>query len=98
MHPRFAHLGSPGHLAAAPSRRLKCSDCHHRPWEQSETFGERVKWTERLYHQVRQEYLHGCPGHELASRYGRSARTVFRWTFEKSHGGTASQAASGLRH
>ena len=31
--------------------RLKCSDCHHRPWEQSETFGERVKWTERLYHQ-----------------------------------------------
>ena len=56
--------------------RLKCSDCHHRPWEQSETFGERVKWTERLYHQVRQEYLHGCPGHELASRYGLSARTV----------------------
>ena len=67
--------------------RLKCSDCHHRPWEQSETFGERVKWTERLYHQVRQEYLHGCPCHELASRYGLSARTVFRWTFEKSHGG-----------
>ena len=67
--------------------RLKCSDCHHRPWEQSETFGERVKWTERLYHQVRQEYLHGCPCHELASRYGLSARTVLRWTFEKSHGG-----------
>jgi transposase len=67
--------------------RLKCSDCHHRPWEQSETFGERVKWTERLYHQVRQEYLHGCPCHELASRYGLSARTVFRWTFAKSHGG-----------
>ena len=67
--------------------RLKCLDCHHRPWEQSETFGERVQWTERLYHQVRQEYLHGCPCHELASRYGLSARTVFRWTFEKSHGG-----------
>jgi transposase len=67
--------------------RLKGSDCHHRPWEQSETFGERVKWTERLYHQVRQEYLHGCPCHELASRYGLSARTVFRWTFAKSHGG-----------
>jgi transposase len=78
--------------------RLKCSDCHHRPWEHSETFGERVKWTERLYHQVRQEYLHGCPCHELASRYGLSARTVFRWTFEKSHGGTASQAGSGLGH
>jgi transposase len=30
--------------------RLKCSDGHHRPWEQSETFGERVKWTERLDH------------------------------------------------
>src|SRR2546425_2485344 len=29
--------------------RLKGSDCHHRPWAQSETFGERVKWTERLY-------------------------------------------------
>src|SRR5262252_2382530 len=68
-------------------RRLQCSDCHHRPWEHSETFGERVQWTERLYHQVRQEYLHGCPCHELARRYGLSARTVFRWTFEKSHGG-----------
>ena len=67
--------------------RLKCSDCHHRPWEQSETLGERVQWTERLSHQVRQEYLHGCPCHELASRYGLSARTVFRWTFEKSQGG-----------
>jgi transposase len=68
-------------------RRFQCADCHHRPWEQSETFGERVQWTERLYHQVRQEYLHGCPCHELASRYGLSARTVFRWTFEKSQGG-----------
>jgi len=67
--------------------RFQCSDCHHRPWEQSETCGERVKWTERLYYQVRQEYLHGCPCHELASRYGLSARTVFRWAFEKSHGG-----------
>jgi transposase len=68
-------------------RRFQCADCHHRPWEQSETFGERVQWTERLYYQVRQEYLHGCPCHELASRYGLSARTVFRWTFEKSQGG-----------
>jgi transposase len=67
-------------------RRFKCSDCHHRPWEKSETFGERVKWTDRLYHQVRQEFLHGCPCEELAHRYGLSARTVFRWTFEKSHG------------
>ena len=70
-----------------PLRRFQCADCHHRPWEQSETFGERVQWTERLYYQVRQEYLHGCPCHELASRYGLSARTVFRWTFEKSQGG-----------
>jgi transposase len=68
-------------------KRFQCSDCHHRPWEHSETFGERVQWTERLYQQVRQEYLHGCPCHELARRYGLSARTVFRWTFEKSHGG-----------
>jgi len=68
-------------------RRFQCADCHHRPWEHSETFGERVQWTERLYQQVRQEYLHGCPCHELARRYGLSARTVFRWTFEKSHGG-----------
>jgi hypothetical protein len=36
--------------------------------------------------QVRQEFLHGCPCKELASRYGLSARTVFRWTFEKSRG------------
>ena len=67
--------------------RFQCSACHHRPWEKSETFGERVKWTERLYQQVRQEYLHGCPCHELASRYGLSARTVCRWTFEQSRGG-----------
>ena len=38
-------------------------------------------------HPVRQEYLPGCPCHELASRYGLSVRTVFRWTFEKSQGG-----------
>jgi transposase len=68
-------------------KRFQCSACHHRPWEHSATCGERVQWTERLSHQVRQEYLHGCPCHALASRYGLSARTVFRWTFEKSHGG-----------
>ena len=68
-------------------RRFACSDCHHRPWETSETFGERTKWTERLYNQVRQEYLRGCPCRELARRYGLSARTVFRWTFERSRGG-----------
>ena len=68
-------------------RRFQCTDCHHRPWETSETFGERVQWTERLSHQVRQEFLRGCPCKELARRYGLSERTVFRWTFEKSRGG-----------
>src|SRR5881296_3560634 len=68
-------------------RRFECQGCHHRPWETSETFGARVKWTERLYHQVRAEFLGGCPGRELARRYGISARTVFRWTFERSRGG-----------
>ncbi len=68
-------------------RRFQCADCHHRPWETSETFGERVQWTARLYHQVRQEFLRGCPCKELARRYGLSERTVFRWTFEKSRGG-----------
>lgn len=68
------------------SRPFKCPECHHRPWEKSETFGDRMKWTERLYHQVRQEFLHGCPCKELSRRYGLSARTVFRWTFEKSRG------------
>src|SRR3989454_6860344 len=70
-------------------RRFECpnADCRHRPWETSETFGEHVKWTERLYSQVRQEYLGGCPCKELARRYGLSERTVFRWTFEKSRGG-----------
>jgi transposase len=68
-------------------RRFECHECHHRPWETSETFGARVKWTERLYHQVRAEFLGGCPGRELARRYGLSARTVFRWTFERSRGG-----------
>ena len=31
--------------------------------------------------------MRGCPGNELARRYGLSARTVFRWTFERSRGG-----------
>jgi transposase len=55
-----------------------------------------VKWTERLYDQVRQEFLHGCPCQELASRYGLSARTVFRWTFEKSRGGRPRQLGRAL--
>jgi transposase len=67
-------------------RRFECADCHHRPWEKGETFGDRVKWTQRLYQQVRQEFLHGCPCKELARRYGLSTRTVFRWTFEKRRG------------
>jgi transposase len=36
---------------------------------------------------VRAEFLGGCPGKKLARRYGLSARTVFRWTFERSRGG-----------
>jgi len=70
-------------------RRFACpnGDCRHRPWETSETFGEHVKWTERLYSPVRQEYLGGCPCKELARRYRLSERTVFRWTFERSRGG-----------
>jgi transposase len=68
-------------------RRFECQACPHRPWETSETFGERVKWTERLYTQVRTEFLRGCPCKELARRYSLSARTVFRWTFERSRGG-----------
>ena len=70
-----------------PLGRLQCSDGHQRPWEQSETCGERVKWTERLSQPVRQAYLHGCPCHALASRDGLSARTGLRWTFAKSQGG-----------
>ena len=68
-------------------RRFECQGCHHRPWEKSETFGAHVRWTERLYQRVRAEFLGGCPGRELARRYGLSERTVFRWTFEKSRGG-----------
>jgi transposase len=72
-------------------RRFECQECDHRPWEKSETFGARVKWTERLYQQVRAEFLGGCPGRELARRYGLSERTVFRWTFERSRGGRPRQ-------
>jgi transposase len=79
-------------------RRFQCTDCHHRPWETSETFGERVKWTERFYHQVRQEFLRGCPCKELARRYGLSERTVFRWTFEKSRGGRPQKARESHWH
>ena len=68
-------------------RRFECAECHHRPWEKRETLGAHVKWTERLYTHVRQEYLHGCPCRALARRYGLSERTVFRWTFERSQGG-----------
>jgi transposase len=68
-------------------RRFECRGCHHRPWEKSASFGARVQWTERLYQRVRAEFLGGCPGRELARRYGLSARTVFRWTFERSRGG-----------
>jgi transposase len=68
-------------------RRFACSECHHRPWETSATFGARTKWTERLYNQVRAEFLGGCSCKKLARRYGLSARTVFRWTFERSRGG-----------
>ena len=68
-------------------RRFECRGCQHRPWEKSETFGTRTKWTERLYNQVRQEFLRGCPCREIARRCGLSERTVFRWTFERSRGG-----------
>ena len=69
-------------------RRLQCpAIASIGPGRQSETFGERTKWTERLYNQVRQEYLRGCPCRALARRYGLSERTVFRWTFERSRGG-----------
>ena len=70
-----------------PLGRFACHECHHRPWETSQTFGTRVKWPARLYHQVRAEFLGGCPGRELARRYGLSERTVFRWTFARSRGG-----------
>ena len=74
-------------------RRFECPGpgCHHRPWETNETFGARVKWTERLYQRVRAEFLGGCPSRELAQRYGLSERTVFRWTFERSRGGRLRQ-------
>ena len=72
-------------------RRFACQGCSQRPWETSETFGARVKWTDRLYHQVRAEFLGGCPGRALARRYGLSERTVFRWTFERSRGGRPRQ-------
>jgi len=68
-------------------RRFECPACRHRPWEKSETWGRRTKWTERLYNQVRQEFLRGCPCKELARRYGLYERTVFRWTFERGRGG-----------
>jgi len=68
-------------------RRFQCAACHHRPWETRETFGERVQWTARLYHQVRQEFLRGCPCKARARRYGLSERTVLRWTCDKRRGG-----------
>jgi transposase len=40
-----------------PIRHFACRGCPHRPWEKSETFGTRTKWTERLYKQVQTEFL-----------------------------------------
>jgi transposase len=40
---------------------------------------------------VRAEFLGGCPGRELARRYGLTERTVFRWVFERSRGGRPRQ-------
>jgi transposase len=77
-------------------RRFQCPDCRHRPWETSATFGEQVKWTERLYPRVREEYLRGCPCRALARRYGLSERTMFRWTFERSHGGRPRKLGSAI--
>ncbi len=70
-----------------PLRRFACAEGHHRPWEKSETVGEHVQWTARLYTHVRQEYLRGCPCRALARRYGRAERTGFRWTVARSRGG-----------
>ncbi len=77
-------------------RRFACSECHHRPWETSATFGARTKWTERLYSQVRTEFLGGCPCKKLARRYGLSVRTVFRWSFERSRGGRPSKVGRAI--
>jgi transposase len=77
-------------------RRFECQTCHHRPWETNETFGAHVKWTDRLYQQVRAEFLGGCPSRELARRYGISERTVFRWTFERSRGGRPRQLSRAI--
>ena len=77
-------------------RRFECQACHHRPWETNETFGAHVKWTNRLYHQVRSEFLGGCPSRELARRDGISERTVFRWTFERSRGGRPRQLSRAI--
>ena len=68
-------------------RRFACRGCHHRPWEKRASFGARVQWTERLSQRVRAACLGGGPGRALARRDGLSARTVLRWTLERSRGG-----------
>ena len=45
-----------------PLRRFACRACPHRPWETRATFGERVKWTERLDPQVRSRHRPGSWG------------------------------------
>jgi transposase len=50
-------------------RRFACSDCHHRPWEKSATFGDRVKlqsmagtvsrWFEPIARYIRHRYTNG---------------------------------------
>ncbi len=77
-------------------RRFDCGGCERRPWESIESLGKRAKWTNRLYHCVRDEFLRGCPSRELARRYGVPTRTVFRWTFERSRGGRPRKLARAI--
>jgi transposase len=79
-----------------PSRRLPCSACAHRPWEQSATCGAGVQGPERLDDHVRQALLHGGPCQALARRSGLSARMVVRWPVATSRGGRSRKRGRAL--
>lgn len=75
--------------------RFRCAMCKERFWEQSESLGKR-RWTERLMRLVREELLKGTPTKQLSRRYGVAERTLFRWVFERSHGGRGRKLGTAL--
>lgn len=77
-------------------RRARCAQCKKRFFETSQSLPAPKRWTERLYQTACYEALRGSALAQLAQRYGIPARTLFRWTFERSRGGRQRKLGSAI--